>query len=276
MQYPSVLHSGSKSDIRGSILYENDNRNAMTRDRVFAEKRRQIQPFSFNREVAAVFDDMLVRSVPLYRESLCRQVDLVTRFYRAGTRIYDLGCSHGNLGVKLQAAFKNTGFTLVGVDTSKPMLEKYRHRLKPPEPGRRIHLVCGAMEDIRIADASVVVINLTLQFLDPAARDHLIRRVFSGMIPGGVLLLMEKTVHKDTVFQDLHLDIYRQFKRENGYSDLEISQKRDALEKVLIPDTLDTHFHRLHRAGFSQVDVWLKWFNFSALMAVKQGDDPKV
>ncbi len=248
----------------------------MTRDRVFAEKRRQIQPFSFNREVAAVFDDMLVRSVPLYRESLCRQVDLVTRFYRAGTRIYDLGCSHGNFGVKLQAAFKKTGFTLVGVDTSKPMLEKYRHRLKPPEPGRRIHLVCGAMEDIRIADASVVVINLTLQFLDPAARDHLIRRVFSGMIPGGVLLLMEKTVHKDTVFQDLHLDIYRQFKRENGYSDLEISQKRDALEKVLIPDTLDTHFHRLHRAGFSQVDVWLKWFNFSALMAVKQGGDPKV
>jgi tRNA (cmo5U34)-methyltransferase len=156
------------------------------------------------------------------------------------------------------------------------MLEKYRKRLRTPEPGRNIHLVCGAMEDIRIVDASVVVINLTLQFLDPAARDHLIRRVFSGMIPGGVLLLMEKTVHKDTVFQDLHLDIYRQFKRENGYSDLEISQKRDALEKVLIPDTLDTHFKRLHGAGFTQVDVWLKWFNFSALMAVKQGDDPKV
>ncbi len=242
----------------------------MTRDKVFAARRRQTQPFSFNREVAAVFDDMLVRSVPLYRESLRRQVDLVTRFYRAGTRIYDLGCSHGNLGVNLQAAFKGTDFTLVGVDTSKPMLEKYRKRLRTPEPGRSVHLVCGAMEDIRIVDASVVVINLTLQFLDPAARDDLIHRIFAGMTPGGVLLLMEKTVHPDTVFQDLQLDIYRQFKRENGYSDLEISQKRDALEKVLIPDTLDTHFKRLHRAGFTQVDVWLKWFNFSALMAVKQ------
>ncbi len=241
----------------------------MTRDRVFAAKRGQIQPFSFNREVAEVFDDMLERSVPLYRESLNRQVDLVARFYRAGTRIYDLGCSHGNLGVKLQAAFKETGFTLVGVDTSSPMLEKYRQRLGSPEPGRCIHLVCGAMENIRIVDASVVVINLTLQFLNPGGRDDLICRIFSGMTPGGLLLLMEKTAHPDRGMHDLQLDIYRQFKRENGYSDLEISQKRDALEKVLIPDTLDTHFKRLHRAGFSQVDVWLKWFNFSAIMAVK-------
>jgi tRNA (cmo5U34)-methyltransferase len=126
------------------------------------------------------------------------------------------------------------------------------------------------MEKIRISNASVVVINLTLQFLDPARRDDLIFRIFDGMLPGGVLLLMEKTVHPEAVFQELQLDFYRQFKRENGYSDLEISQKRDALEKVLIPDTLDTHFKRLHRAGFTQVDVWLKWFNFSALMAVKQ------
>lgn len=244
----------------------------MTRDRIFATKRGQIQPFSFNREVAEVFDDMLVRSVPLYRENLDRQVDLVRRFYRPGTRIYDLGCSHGNLGVKLQAAFKGTGFTLIGVDTSKPMLEKYRQRLGPSERGRNIHLVCGAMEDIRISNASVVVINLTLQFLDPAGRDDLICRIFTGMTPGGVLLLMEKTVHPETVFQQLQLDMYRQFKRENGYSDLEISQKRDALEKVLIPDTLETHFQRLSRAGFTQVDVWLKWFNFSALMAVKERD----
>jgi tRNA (cmo5U34)-methyltransferase len=244
----------------------------MTRDRVFARKRRQIQPFSFNREVAEVFDDMLVRSVPLYKESLYRQADLVRRFFQAGTRIYDLGCSHGNLGVRLQAVFKGIPFTLVGVDTSRPMLEKYRKRLGPPEPGRCIHLVCGAMEDICITNASVVVINLTLQFLDPSKREDLIQRLFSGMVPGGILLLMEKTVHPEPAMHHLQLEVYQQFKRENGYSNLEISQKRDALEKVLIPDTLDTHFQRLHRAGFSQVDVWLKWFNFSAVMAVKQGD----
>jgi tRNA (cmo5U34)-methyltransferase len=247
---------------------------AMTRDRVFARKRRQIQPFSFNREVAEVFDDMLVRSVPLYKESLYRQTDLVRRFFQAGTRIYDLGCSHGNLGVRLQAVFKGILFTLVGVDTSRPMLEKYRKRLDPPEPGRNIHLVCGAMEDICITNASVVVINLTLQFLDPAARDDLIGRIFDGMVPGGLLLVMEKTVHPEPGINDLQLAVYRQFKRENGYSDLEISQKRDALEKVLIPDTLETHFQRLDRAGFKRVDVWLKWFNFSAIMAVRPGREP--
>jgi len=242
---------------------------AMTRDRVFATKRGQIQPFSFNREVAEVFEDMLVRSVPLYKESVRRQAELARRFYQPGTRIYDLGCSHGNFGVLLKALFRQTRFTLVGVDTSKPMLEKYRNRLGQKEPGRCIHLVCGGMEDIRITNASVVVINLTLQFLNPAGRDDLISRIFSGMTPGGVLLLMEKTAHPESAMHQLHLDVYEQFKRENGYSDLEISQKRDALEKVLIPDTLDTHFQRLHRAGFTQVDVWLKWFNFSAIMAVK-------
>ncbi|MCA1786994.1 MAG: carboxy-S-adenosyl-L-methionine synthase CmoA [Desulfobacteraceae bacterium] len=244
----------------------------MTRDRVFARKRRQIQPFSFNREVAEVFEDMLVRSVPLYKESVRRQAELAWRFYRPGTRIYDLGCSHGNFGVRLQALFRQTPFTLVGVDTSRPMLEKYKNRLGPAEPGRCIHLVCGAMEDICITNASVVVINLTLQFLNPAKREDLICRIFSGMVPGGILLLMEKTVHPEPAIHGLQLDVYQQFKRENGYSDLEISQKRDALEKVLIPDTLDTHFQRLHRAGFSHVDVWLKWFNFSAIMAVKEGD----
>lgn len=244
----------------------------MTRDRVFAVKRRQIQPFSFNREVADVFEDMLVRSVPLYGESIRRQAELARRFYQPGTRIYDLGCSHGNFGVRLQALFRQTPFILVGVDTSRPMLEKYRNRLKPPEPGRSIHLVCGGMEDIHITNASVVVINLTLQFLDPSKREELIQRIFSGMVSGGILLFMEKTVHPEPAINDLQLEVYQQFKRENGYSDLEISQKRDALEKVLIPDTLDTHFQRLHRAGFSQVDVWLKWFNFSAIMAVKAND----
>jgi tRNA (cmo5U34)-methyltransferase len=248
--------------------------NAMARDRVFARKRRQIAPFSFNREVAEVFDDMLVRSVPLYRESLYRQADLVRRFFQAGTRIYDLGCSHGNLGVRLQAVFKGTPFTLVGVDTSRPMLEKYRNRLRPPEPGRSIHLVCGGMEDICITNASVVVINLTLQFLNPAARDGLISRISDGMVPGGLLLIMEKTVHPEPGINSLQQAVYRQFKRENGYSDLEISQKRDALEKVLIPDTLDTHFQRLGRAGFERAEVWLKWFNFSAIMAVKPGREP--
>ncbi|MCA1792960.1 MAG: carboxy-S-adenosyl-L-methionine synthase CmoA [Desulfotignum sp.] len=241
----------------------------MERDRVFARKRSRIKPFAFNREVAKVFDDMLVRSVPLYRESIHRQARLACRFYQAGTRMYDLGCSHGNLGLMICEQLQHHAFTMVGVDTSWPMLEKYQHRLQRAKCCGSIDLVCGSMEDIRIEKASVVVVNLTLQFLEKAGRDDFVRRIFSGLVPGGILLLMEKTVHPEPSVNSLQLDMYRQFKRENGYSDLEISQKRDALEKVLVPDTLDTHFQRLHKAGFSFVDVWLKWFNFSAIMAVK-------
>jgi len=216
-----------------------------------------------------VFDDMLVRSVPLYRESIYRQARLAWRFYQAGTRMYDLGCSHGNLGQLICEQFQHRTFTMVGVDTSWPMLDKYRQRLPQCDPGGAILLVCGAMEDIKIENASVVVVNLTLQFLDAARRDGLISRIFSGLLPGGILLLMEKTVHPDAFGNALEQDVYRQFKRENGYSELEISQKRDALEKVLVPDTLDTHFKRLGQAGFSFVDIWLKWFNFSGIIAVK-------
>ena len=241
----------------------------MGRDRVFARKQHWIKPFAFNREVADVFDDMLVRSVPLYRESIYRQARLASRFYQAGTRMYDLGCSHGNLGHLICEQFLHRGFTMVGVDTSWPMLEKYRQRLQQDRAGSAINLVCGSMEDIKIENASVVVVNLTLQFLDTARRDGLICRIFSGMLPGGALLLMEKTVHPDAFGNALEQDFYRQFKRENGYSDLEISQKRDALEKVLVPDTLETHFRRLDQAGFSFWDVWLKWFNFSGIIAVK-------
>jgi tRNA (cmo5U34)-methyltransferase len=241
----------------------------MERDRVFARKRSRIKPFAFNREVAEVFDDMLERSVPLYRESIHRQAWLACRFYQTGTRMYDLGCSHGNLGLLICEQLHHHTFTMVGVDTSWPMLEKYQHRLQTATCCGSIDLVCGSMEDIRIENASVVVVNLTLQFLEKARRDDLVQRIFSGLVPGGILLLMEKTVHPEPSVNSLQLDMYRQFKRENGYSDLEISQKRDALEKVLVPDTLDIHFQRLHKAGFRFVDVWLKWFNFSAIIAVK-------
>lgn len=244
----------------------------MKKDTVFAKKQTTLTPFRFNEKVTEVFDDMLVRSVPFYGESLKQQARITQHYYRPGTRIYDLGCSHGNLGLLVRDVFGNRPFTLIGVDNSLPMIHKYRARLaEAPEAdtGRRIHLVCGGMEEVRIENASVVLINLTLQFLAPEMRDSLIRSVYQGLCPGGVMLLTEKTVHPDPGLRNLELEFYRQFKRENGYSDLEISQKRDALEKVLVPEALPVHEHRVLSAGFSLFNVWLKWFNFTSMMAVK-------
>lgn len=241
----------------------------MEKDRVFAEKQDRIKPFAFSREVARVFDDMLVRSVPLYEESIKRQAQLALRFFQKGCRIYDLGCSHGNLGLGILREFRDRPVSLIGVDTSWPMLEKYRKRLKAVGAEDRVDLVCGGMEHIRLENAAVVIINLTLQFLDMARREHLMERIYDGLIPGGVLLLTEKTAHDAEPVDALYLDMYTRFKRENGYSDLEISQKRDALENVLVPEPIAVHQDRLARAGFRNFDVWLKWFNFVAMIAVK-------
>ncbi len=242
----------------------------MEKDRVFAQKQDKIKPFTFNREVTRVFNDMLGRSVPMYKESIKRQAQMAKVFYQPGSRIYDLGCSNGNLGLLVLDQFGQAPCHMVGVDTSPPMIETYKDRLETAaHPDAQVDLVCGPMERVCIKNASVVLINLTLQFLDVKKRDDLMAHIYQGLNPGGILLLTEKTFHSSEVLNENQLAFYRRFKRENGYSDLEISQKRDALEEVLIPDTLEIHLQRLGNAGFTHTDVWLKWFNFAGILALK-------
>jgi tRNA (cmo5U34)-methyltransferase len=238
----------------------------MAQDNIF-NKEQPVQPFEFNRQVVDVFDDMITRSVPMYREIIGRQARLAARFYQTGSRIYDLGCSNGNLGMALCREMGERPFEMIAVDTSVPMLEDFAARLQSLEQGSQIRLQQEDICRIPLKNASVVIVNLTLQFLPLGERDELLRRIFRALLPGGVLLLTEKVVHDDPVFNALQQESYYAFKAENGYSQLEISQKRDALENVLIPETLERHCRRLTEAGFVAVDTWLKWFNFAALIA---------
>ncbi|MBC2703100.1 carboxy-S-adenosyl-L-methionine synthase CmoA [Desulfobacula sp.] len=242
----------------------------MEKDKVFADKKLRVNPFEFNEEVAGVFDDMLNRSVPFYAETIQRQSQLTAKYYQEGSRIYDLGCSHGNLGMLILNQLKEGTVSMVAVDSSKPMIEKYSKRLEKHDNTPQVDLVCGLLEDIQIKNASVVLINLTLQFLDTGKRDDLIKKIYQGMNSNGILLLTEKTIHASKVLDDLQTKFYKTFKVENGYSQLEISQKRDALDKVLIPDTIETHKNRILNAGFTTFDVWLKWFNFASMIAIKK------
>lgn len=241
----------------------------MEKDTVFARKKDRVEPFSFNETVTRVFDDMLNRSVPLYQESIRRQAQLTACYYKKGTRIYDLGCSNGNLGLRILDEMGGRPFQMTAVDSSVSMISTYAQRLTDHSHRSCVNLVCGLLENLKIRKASVVLINLTLQFLPPDQRDDLLATIYKGMVPGGVLLLTEKTIHPNKEIDALQLAFYDRFKIENGYSQLEISQKRDALEKVLIPDTLNIHEKRILAAGFKSVDIWLKWFNFASLMAVK-------
>jgi len=241
----------------------------MAKDKIYADPRQAIKPFEFNRQVVEVFDDMLGRSVPLYRESILRQAQLAARFYRPGTRIYDLGCSNGNLGMALCREMGERAFELIAVDSSAPMLETFAQRLSDIASSERVKLVEEDIRRVPLKNASVVIVNLTLQFLPPADREVLTRTIYHALVPGGVLLLTEKVVHRQTPLNDLQQEFYYRFKAENGYSQMEISQKREALENVLVPETLETHKQRLRDSGFAAIDIWLKWFNFASLLAIK-------
>jgi len=243
----------------------------MTKDSLFSRPQKPVPPFEFNESVVQVFDDMLNRSVPCYGELIRRQAQLTAHHYRPGTRIYDLGCSTGNLGLAICATMDaEHPFDLVGVDNSEPMIKVCQERMgKLPEKAH-IDLRCSDVREVAMSNASVVILNLTLQFIPPDDRRELLTRIYRALVPGGVLLLTEKTVHAHPGLSQLQQDFYYRLKAENGYSEMEISQKREALENVLIPETVETHLKRLTQIGFEAVDIWLKWFNFAAFIALKE------
>ena len=241
----------------------------MQKDQLYKDPKNLIEPFEFNAEVAAVFDDMLHRSIPFYSEIINRQAQLIKEYYQAGTRIYDLGCSQGNLGIRICDTMEQLPFFLVSVDNSPDMLNLYRKRIDRHPDKNQLALVCSDIMDVSIVDASVVVINFTLQFLPVGLRDSLVSAIFTGLHDDGILLFSEKTIHLDDSLNDLQQNFYYRFKKENGYSELEISQKREALENILIPETVEDHHKRLKAAGFRRFDIWHKWFNFSSWICQK-------
>jgi tRNA (cmo5U34)-methyltransferase len=237
-------------------------------DAIYSQTQK-VTPFEFNDKVVQVFDDMITRSVPLYRESLRRQAELAAHFYQPDTCIYDLGCSNGNFGLQFLQEMGERCFNMQALDNSQPMLDQYQRRLELVPKRSQVNLCYASIEDYPFNSASVVVINLTLQFLALDARTKLLQSIYDALVPGGILLLTEKIVHADDELSLLQQDWYYRLKKENGYSQLEISQKRDALENVLIPETTQQHRQRITEVGFSKMDIWLKWFNFASFLCVK-------
>lgn len=242
---------------------------SMGRDDLYNTPKTPVPPFEFNTSVAQVFDDMIHRSVPMYGEIIRRQAQLVERCCPRGTRIYDLGCSTGNLALALCRQMPAGTFEMVAVDSSQPMLDIFQQRLDAVGRADDIAVMCRDIRRVEMERAGVVVLNFTLQFIPQPDRDCLLQRIYDVLVPGGILLFSEKTIHPNQELADLQVDFYYRFKREKGYSELEISQKREALENVLVPETGRTHHRRLRDCGFSDIDRWLKWFNFCSWICIK-------
>lgn len=239
------------------------------RDEVFRDKRDRIADFRFGTEVATVFDDMLERSVPFYAEMQRMVGELCGDFVTPGSNVYDLGCSTGTTLLHLDPLVPGSA-RFVGVDNSAEMLDRCRAKLREQGLARDCELLYADLDrGVEIHDASAVLMLLTLQFVRPLNRDRLAADIFRGLNDNGALVLIEKVMGEDSIFNRLFIDYYYRLKRRNGYSELEISQKREALENVLIPYKLLENRELLLRTGFRYVDVFFKWYNFCGIVAVK-------
>ncbi len=237
------------------------------KDRLFAEELAP-QDFVFDEKVAAVFEDMINRSVPGYRTILSMIGVLAGRYYQEGSTIYDLGCSLGGASLAMASQINTGVLDIQAIDNSAAMISRLRARLQQAGMDS-IHCRCEDILESRLENASVVVLNFTLQFIPPDHRRALMQQIYAGLRPGGILVVSEKIVLPDPGINELMIELYHDFKESMGYSRLEISRKRNALENVLIPETLDAHRARLQEAGFRAFDVWFQCFNFASMVAFK-------
>lgn len=241
----------------------------MNRDTLYANPLGEVSRFAFDQQVVDVFPDMIKRSVPGYATIINMIGNLAGIYAKANTHCYDLGCSLGAATLAMRHGIRNSDCKIIGVDNSQAMIDRCKQLIATDTTDVKVELINSNIQDVDIQNASIVVLNFTLQFIAVDQRLELLNKIAEGLNKGGVLILSEKVIFEDQPHQDLMTDLHHNFKRANGYSDLEIAQKRSAIENYLVPETLDTHRQRLRQAGFASVDVWFQCFNFASIIAIK-------
>lgn len=244
----------------------------MEKDKLFAQTLPRVGDFKFDESVATVFADMIERSVPGYQTLIELTGSIAKKYAQPDTNIYDLGCALGASMNAMFTAINHQSIQYIGVDNSAAMLAKCEKILQPIIPRHQFQLIEENIEDVKIENACIVVMNFTLQFIEPAMRDQLVARIYQGLVANGVVIISEKIAFGNAQESAMQQQLHEQFKISNGYSELEISQKRIALEKVMILDERERHLHRLRQAGFKNAVQWFQSFNFAAFVGVKENN----
>lgn len=241
------------------------------RDSIYASPQAAVADFTFDERVANVFPDMINRSVPGYAHIVHGIGRLTARYAQANTVLYDLGCSLGasTLAMKQNTAVPNC--QIIGLDNSAAMVERCQNHVDAFRGETPVEIRLADITQINYQPCSVIVLNFTLQFIAPEQREALLQQLYSALVPGGLLILSEKIRDEDQVVNELLVDLHHEFKRDNGYSELEISQKRAAIENVMRLNSLQEHIDRLQRVGFSHIQNWYRCFNFTSIFAIKDG-----
>lgn len=243
--------------------------NESQKDTIFSTPIKNIGDFTFDKHVVEVFPDMIKRSVPGYSNIISAIGMLAERYAQPDTLIYDLGCSLGAASLSMRRHLNHTSCKIIAVDNSAAMVERCKLHMDAYRSEVEIEVIEADIRQIDIKNASVVVLNFTLQFLSPQDRMKLLSNIYQGLNKGGVLILSEKFAFTDAISNELLIDLHHDFKRANGYSELEISQKRSAIENIMRPDSIEVHKNRLADVGFSHIEQWFQCFNFGSMFAIK-------
>lgn len=239
------------------------------KDRLYAQPLDSVGDFRFDEQVARVFPDMINRSVPGYGTLVALIGQMAGEFLQPDSVCYDLGCSLGAVSYAVAGSRGAQTVEIMAVDNAPAMIERLQENLRTRPARRPVHPQCADVRDLTISRTSLVVLNLTLQFLPARERLGLLQKIYAGLLPGGALILSEKLSFADADEQARMEGLHQAFKLAQGYSELEISQKRTALERVMVPDTLEQHRARLAQAGFRTSDVWFRCLNFCSLVCRK-------
>ncbi len=241
----------------------------MNKDEIYRVPQRNIEDFSFDKSVSDAFEDMIDRSVPGYRTLIANLGPIADYFVRPNTNCYDLGCSHGAAALSIAQAISSKNVKIHAIDNAPAMIEKCNKNVKKQNASSIIQIKNDDVCNIPIENASFVILNLTLQFIPIHQRDRVLQKIFQGLNKGGACILTEKVILQDKNTDELFQSLYEKFKSANHYSELEISQKRKALENVLLRESVEAHTKRLKDAGFTQVDTWFQCLNFISFLAIK-------
>ncbi len=235
------------------------------RDRVFAKEIEK--KFEFDESVASVFDDMLKRSVPFYKEVQKLIIDFINLNAKEGDKLIDLGCSTALFLLEVKSKAK-VNLELFGIDNSKPMLLQAQKKLQAYGI-EEIHLQYGDIKEVSLDNFDFIVANYTLQFIRPINRPKVVQKIFDGLKKDGVFIFSEKVVFEDKKLDKDIIEIYYGYKKAQGYSEYEISKKREALENVLIPFTISENIQMCKDVGFKNVHTIFQWANFVTFVARK-------
>ncbi|UDG81430.1 Carboxy-S-adenosyl-L-methionine synthase [Candidatus Profftia lariciata] len=240
-----------------------------THDNLFSMPILKLEDWTFNEHIAEVFTDMLQRSIPGYSNIIAMIGNLAERFVQPNTKVYDLGCSLGTATISIYQNIHIQGCQIIAVDDSPAMIKHCHSNVNNLCDQTSIKIIEACIQDIDINNASMVVLNFTLQFLAPLEKQYVLNKIYQGLLPNGILVLSEKLNFEDKALNKTLFDMHYFFKRNNGYSELEISQKYSMLKNVMFTDSLKTHKHRLNQAGFKHTEIWFQCLNFGSLLAFK-------